>query len=372
MEVVVDGIIYQSQSYGGISRLYNEILPRMCAMDDSLQITLLTSGRCQQPLPTYARIQYLPIFPVEVILRPYRLWWSVIPRIRALVQKLAVGNARGRIWHSTYYTMLERWTGPVVVTVPDLIHERFAHLFNRRTDGQVRERKRRCILAADAVICISQTTQKDVQRFYGIDATKTQVASPACSSVFRLLEDRDYDSRPLPDKPFLLYVGDRRKHKNFRVLLQAYSSWPRREEVDLVVVGRQWSKEEMQYLAKLGITDRMHLLMDVDDQRLCLLYNQASAFVHPSLYEGFGIPLLEAMACGCPIIASRIPSTLEVAGECPIYFEPTETEDLIAAFDAALSEGRGSEYVRLGLERVRCYSWDRTAEQVLEVYRTLS
>jgi glycosyltransferase involved in cell wall biosynthesis len=154
-------------------------------------------------------------------------------------------------------------------------------------------------------------------------------------------------------------------------LLQAYSSWPRRKEVDLVVVGGKWSKKEVQHLAKLGITDRVHLLRDVDDQKLCLLYNQATAFVYPSIYEGFGIPLLEAMACGCPIIASRIPSTLEVAGECPIYFEPTEAEDLLAAFDIALSEGRASERVRSGLEQVKCYSWDKTARWTLEVYRAL-
>ena len=78
------------------------------------------------------------------------------------------------------------------------------------------------------------------------------------------------------------------------------------------------------------------------------------------------------MACGCPIIASRIPSTLEVAGECPIYFEPIEADDLLAAFDIAVAEGRDSERVRLGLERVTHYSWDKAAEQVLKVYHALS
>jgi glycosyltransferase involved in cell wall biosynthesis len=373
MEAVVDGIIYQRQSHGGISRLYNEILPRMCAMDDSLQVTLLTPSWCKQSLPTHAHIQHRPIFPVEIILRPYRLWWSAIPHIRAFVQRLALGDARGRIWHSTYYTTLEDWTGPAVVTVYDMIYERFAHLFNRPKDEQVRQQKRRCVLAADAVICISETTQRDVQQFYGIDASKTQVVLPAYNPAFRVLENNmGYSLKPPLDKPFLLHVGSYRSYyKNFRVLLQAYSSWPRRKEVDLVVVGRQWSKEEVQHLAKLGIIDRVHLLMNVDDQRLCLLYNQASALVYPSLYEGFGIPLLEAMACGCPIIASRIPSTLELAGECPIYFEPTEVEALSAAFDTAFSEGRDSDRVRLGLERVEHYSWNKTAKQVLEVYRAL-
>lgn len=369
MKVLVDGIIYQNQSHGGISRLYNEILPRMCAMDDSLWITLLTSGRCRQPLPLHARIRHRPLFPVNSILRPGRLWWPVVPRIRAFVQQSAVGDGRGRIWHSTYYTMLDKWKGATVVTVHDMIHERFVYLFNGSVNEQFRKRKQQCILTADAIVCVSESTKRDVQQFYGIDLGKIYVVPHAHSDVFRPLEN---NLKPPVEKPFLLYVGGRAQYKNFSVLLQAYSHWSRRREVDLVVVGPRWSREERRHCMRLGITEQVHLLTDVDDQRLCLLYNQTSAFVFPSLYEGFGIPLLEAMACGCPVIASRISTTLEVAAECPIYFKPTEAEDLAAAFDVVLSEGRGSERVRLGLERVERYSWDKTARQTWEVYRALS
>ena len=104
---------------------------------------------------------------------------------------------------------------------------------------------------------------------------------------------------------------------------------------------------------------------------LCRLYNQAVAFVYPSLYEGFGIPLLEAMTCGCPIVASRIPSTVEVAGDCPIYFDPAEEDDLVNALDIALSEGRNSERVQAGFEKVKSYSWDKTTAQTLQVYRAV-
>ena len=169
----------------------------------------------------------------------------------------------------------------------------------------------------------------------------------------------------------MLFIGGRYPHKNFNGLIQAYSLWEHREEVALVVVGSPWSVDEEKQLAELGIRERVYLLTDVDDETLCYIYNQASAFVYPSLYEGFGIPLLEAMACGCPIIASRIPSTIEVAGGCPIYFEPTEVDSLVNGFDVALSEGRKSERVRAGIERVKSYSWDRTAAQTLEIYRTL-
>ena len=113
------------------------------------------------------------------------------------------------------------------------------------------------------------------------------------------------------------------------------------------------------------------MLQHIDDADLCRLYNQAAAFVYPSLYEGFGIPLLEAMACGCPIIASQIPSTAEVAADCPIYFAATDEGSLLEAMDIAVTEGRNSARVHYGLERARRYSWDMTARKILETYQSL-
>jgi glycosyltransferase involved in cell wall biosynthesis len=372
LDVVVDGLIFETQAHGGISRLYSEILPRMCAMDDSLQVMLLTAGKVRQPLPTHTRIQHRGHLPIDRIFRPWRLWAPAYPQLRRLVQGLAIGHDHGGLWHSTYYTMPPRWTGPTVVTVVDMIHERFSHLFNTPGDERFRQRKRQCILAADKVICISHTTQQQVQEILGICPERTRVVSLACSGSFRVVETDAKPSMVPTENPYLLHVGMRSHHKNFRLLLEAYSRWDNRRELSLVTVGAPWSSEEMQYLEALRIAGRVHLLTDADDERLCQLYNHATAFVYPSLYEGFGIPLLEAEACGCPIIASRIPSTLEVARECPIYFEPTQPADLMAAFDVAIAEGRDSARVRLGLQLVQGYSWDATARQTLEVYRALS
>ncbi len=344
----------------------------MCDIDDSLHVTLLTSGKCLQALPTHLCIHHHPLLPVDDLFRPRRLWLPILQRARSRIQQSWVKNANGRIWHSTYYTMLEKWEGSVIVTVVDMIPEHFMHLFNGSGNDWFREQKRRCVLAADAVICISRTTQKDVQQFYGIDAARIQVVPLAHSPIFRLLDATDHSFKLPTAKPFLLYVGSRAQYKNFRSLLYGYSVWPRRDEADLVVVGSGWSREEKRTLAELEIKERVLLLGNVDDESLCHLYNQASAFVYPSLYEGFGIPLLEAMACGCPVVASRIPATMEVAGECPIYFEPTETDDLLAALDTVLLEGRDSRRVRLGLEQVKHFSWDETTRGTLDVYHALS
>jgi glycosyltransferase involved in cell wall biosynthesis len=258
------------------------------------------------------------------------------------------------------------------VTVVDMIHERFSHLFNTREDERFRRLKRQCILAADKVICISCATEHDVQEYLDISPQRTQVVELACSDSFRVIKSGAELAQDPTKDPYLLYVGMRSRHKNYQLVLDAYSRWDRRTELSLITVGAPWSREELQHLQVLGIADRVHLLTDIDDDKLCQLYNQASAFVYPSLYEGFGIPLLEAMACGCPIVASRIPSTVEVAKECPIYFEPTESDDLIAALDVAIAEGRDSARVRAGLQSVQRFSWDEAARRTLEVYRALS
>jgi glycosyltransferase involved in cell wall biosynthesis len=372
MEVIVDGVIYQSQSRGGISRIFNEILLRMCEADDSLHITLLTSGRLRQVLPQHLHIMHRSIPNIERYLRPKRIWSPLILSANGIIQKALIGQGLGKIWHSTYYTLPQGWKGRSVVTIHDMVFERFRDFYRSTNADRLRERKQQCIRSADAVICVSETTRKDVKNFYDLDSNSVYVVPNACSDVFRQLEQSADIPILLTDQPFLLYVGIRSPYKNFGMLIRAYSKWHWRKEVALVLVGaRPWSDDELQQLAQLQIQNRVQLLQDVDDETLCRLYNRAAAFVFPSLYEGFGIPLLEAMACGCPIVASRIPSTIEVAGECPIYFDPMEEDGLLNALDIALSDGRNRQRIQAGLKKVKSYSWDKTAEQTLKIYRSV-
>lgn len=371
--VVVDGVIYQAQARGGISRIYSEILPRLCDLDDSLHITLLTEGKLQQTLPAHARITHLALPPIKRYLRPGRFWRPVVPRVRDFVLAQRVGRGVGEVWHSTYYTSPGAWRGPRVVTVYDMIHERLTDLFNRPGDSRFRADKRRCVQQADAVICISETTRQDVLHFHAPDPSVLHVIPLGYSAIFRPLRPSDGDPAGVGGQPFLLYVGTRLpRYKFFDGLAQAYSQWLHQRDVSLVLVGPPWVAGEERFLADLGVRERVHLLASVDDATLCRLYNQALAFVYPSHYEGFGIPLLEAMACGCPVVASRIPSTMEVAGECPIYFEPGQVESLRAALDFAFTEARDEARAQAGITQAQRYSWDRTARQTLQVYHALS
>lgn len=354
-----------------MSRIYSEILPRMCNQDDSLRIALLLKDRRAplQPLPAHSAITHVAVPHVDPYLRPGRLWGSNAAKVRRLVDRLWIGDGAGKIWHSTYFTQPESWRGAQVVTVVDMIYERYPSLFNEPYDQQFREQKRRAVSGAAAVICISETTRRDVQDYYGVGEDKTFVVPLAHSDAFHPPENGDEVSSP--HKPFLLYVGKRTHYKNFALLLEAYGSWRGRTDVDLLVVSDSaWTPDEQRYLAKFDLDTRVQLLIDINDEQLRRLYCQAVAFVYPSLYEGFGIPLLEAMACGCTVVASDIPTSREVAGDCPLYFDPTSAEDLRGVLDQALQQVGNQERRAAAIDRTANFSWNNTARQTLEIYHS--
>jgi glycosyltransferase involved in cell wall biosynthesis len=372
LQIIVDGIIYNLQSTGGISRLFTEVLPRMCEIEEKLQITLLTEGHVSNNLPMHQRIEHRTVPSVSRYLRPGRLWRPIVPYVKQYVRKLAIGSARGKIWHTTYYTDSGEKGVALVVSVYDMIFERFPDLFGGTSADHFNRQKKNCILGADAVLCISETTRQDVIQFYSLNPDRAHVIHLACSELFRKIEgDGVVNDDFTIHEPYFLYVGSRVHYKKFDLLLDAFSKYGR-ADIKLLAVGPSWTNEEVMRLEALKVRDRVCLFQGVDDQMLCRLYNRAEAFIYPSLYEGFGIPLLEAMACGCPVVASRIPSSVEVAGDCPHYVEPGDLDDMIHAFDLVLSEGKDSPRVKAGLEHVKLYSWDKTAVKTLDSYRSLS
>ncbi len=367
-DVVVDGIVYRIQHTGGVSRTYSEILPRMCRLDPSLRISLLLEADLQQSAPTHPQIFHCAIPPLERYFRPGRLWKKITPQLKNMVRRRRIGDGRGKIWHSTLFSLPGRWNGSQVVMVYDLIHELFPDVFPGPQNDAFRAQKRHAVKTADAVLCISQTTSDDLQRLYGISDDRIRIIPLACSDIFRLeTPPRAFGA----GEPFLLYVGGRAGYKNFERLLDAYKRWPARREVKLAVVTYSWRPQELERLEASGLSSHVIMMSHVSDRELSALYRGAVALVHTSLYEGFGLPLLEAMASGCPIVASRIPTTVEIAGDCPIYFDPADSESLINALDIALAEQHHSKRRLQGMASADRYSWDDTATRILEVYYEL-
>ena len=377
VDVVVEASTFFSAPQGGVTRISREILPRMCSTDSDLTIELLTCAPPRGLLPAHSAIRHSPPLPIEAWLRPSRLWRRPAYWAKRAAYDVAARADRGRVWHSTYYTVPLRWRGPVVVTLHDFIYEKFPELFASGQAANAQRQKERAVHAADRVICVSESTRADALEHYGLDPEIFVTIPLASSDVFHVLPDAD--EQDAPDKllasmarPFLLWVGGRRGYKDFRRFAHVFSAWHGGVDLGVVIVGAPLTKAESSLLEELGLGERILVLSGVQDEALCLLYNKAAALVYPSLYEGFGIPLLEAMSCGCPIVAARIPTSVEVAGDCAVLFSPGEPEDMMHAIATAVRDGRESPRTRRGLERATSFSWDKTALGTLRIYRELA
>ena len=361
LDVIIDGIIYKTQKVGGISRIFNEIIPIMCDLDSNIDIKILLDNPITANLPVHNNINF--IYKPKATWRPYR--FSRYLNEYIFYKKYINKNS---IWHSTYFTSAPRKMKSVV-TVYDMIYEMIPDMFDEQDREHTIKMKRESIMNADLIICISETTRQDVLKYYNVEPNKCLVIYPAYSNKFHILSSSAEIKKSIP---YIFYLGQRVGYKGFINLLVAYANWEYRDDIKLIVVGGyKWRAYERTLIDSLGISNNVILYKDIDDDKLCHLYNEALAFIYPSLYEGFGIPLLEAMACGCLIVASHIPSTVEVAGDIPIYFEIGNIENLQLALNQIIDKNYNRERIKKGLEKVKTFSWKKTAEKTLNNYRKL-
>ena len=271
------------------------------------------------------------------------------------------------ILHPTYYDpyFLDAiGSRPFVLTVHDLIHEIYPEYFP--LDDRTAAFKRALVERAAAIIAVSETTKRDLVQFYRVPEEKIAVVYHGSSVTEAVMPTTD---GALPER-FLLMTGSRSGYKNsyfairaLRELLLAQS------DLSLICAGGGvFSASEVDFIERLDLSGRV-LHYPASDSMLSLLYRKAIAFVFPSLYEGFGIPLLEAFACGCPVIASETPALREIAGDAAEYFDPKS----VIAIRTAVSRVLDSDEARLqlrarGRERLRRYSWAQCVSETRAVY----
>jgi glycosyltransferase involved in cell wall biosynthesis len=272
------------------------------------------------------------------------------------------------IVHETYYS--SRRTAPqsakVVLTVYDMIHERFNDYFSK--DDSTSQTKALAVARADHVICISEQTRQDLVELLGVDPAKTSVVHLGCGLTHREESKRKLDSA---SRPFLLYVGFRVGYKNFERLLQAYAaSSTLRNDFDLVCFGGgELTSKEKSLFHRLGLPIESVRHVSGDDGLLAGYYRAASAFICPSLYEGFGIPLLEAMSLECPIVCSCLSSIPEVVGNAGEMFDPHEIDSIRIAIERVVNDDALRELlISRGKERSKLFSWKRCAQETFAVY----
>lgn len=361
MRVLYDGNIYLIQAAGGVNRYFANLISRLPA-NITPHLTTSQSADVSYPVHSNLRMHKFKRF------RPAGLSYRLEQRYFDYVASAHHFD----VAHPTYYTLLTRrevkdYRCPVVITVWDMIHE----LFPAELDptGQQADEKRRAVMAADAVICISENTRNDLLERYSLPEDKVRVTHLASDLDASL----SHGPEPVPDRPYFLYIGRRYGYKNFDGLLKAFAkARSARPEIALCVVGAPFSETEHILLEDLKIADGIDHYGAVGDVHLAKLYRCSVAFVYPSLYEGFGIPPLEAMSCGTAVIASNSSSLPEVVGDGGILFDPTSVNDLA---DLLLlmhdDESARAGLIAKGYERAKVFSWDQTTAQTVEIYRSL-
>ncbi|KBZ63801.1 hypothetical protein K875_02513 [Mycobacterium [tuberculosis] TKK-01-0051] len=360
MKVAFDHHIFAYQRYGGVSRYFVELASRLPAhgVEASVIAPLhinnylandsargLTRGK-------YVRSEFAGV--------PFALGLT-----NRLAAPLAWRGANPDIVHETYFSAKPLGKAQRrVVTVYDMIHE----LFMPEAKLAIAA-KRAAVNRADHIICISENTRQDLVRLYDVDPARTSVVHLGHSLTAEANTAEAYRDG---HRPYLLYVGHRGGYKNFSALLQAFGSSPILREFDLIAFGGfPVQRHEQQEIERLGITTRVRFESG-SDRDLAVRYQAASAFVFPSKYEGFGIPPLEAMSHGCPVICSNSGAIREVVDDAGAYFDPNSVEDLRIVLERVVTTPELQETLRArGYERIASFSWDRCAAETARIYREI-
>jgi len=377
IQITVDGFVWGFQKYGGINTYFNQVLPRVAAFPDTQVDVFVPRGA----------VGVLPAPPCRILWRDFRASRSrgwpgtklrrrVIRKINALPLTAGALFRRKGIFHSSYYTRV--LGGHVhVASAYDMNHEIFPQDYQTQWGRWLRKTYRRYLTRADRIIAISQKTKDDITRFYQIESSRIDVVHLATNHQVFFAEkkgDGDSDLEQVlecsPVRPYFLFVGMRQMYKNFERLTRAYAASTLKADVDLVVAGHAWSEPEQQLIQGLGIQSNVRLVVQPTDTTLRKLYSHALAFVFPSIHEGFGIPLLEAMACGAMVLAADTEVFREVIGNAALYFDPYSEAEIRIALESALDSDLRQRHSAMGLTQVGKYSWDRCAQQTFEIYRS--
>jgi glycosyltransferase involved in cell wall biosynthesis len=361
--VIYDHQVFSWQGYGGISRYFYELAKRVNA-SEGFSASVIA--------PLYVN-NYLAAGGVNT----KGIHIADVPRARRVVdianryiESAMLKASQPDVVHETYYrhTSSAPKGCPVVITVHDMIPERSSSGFTRA--DATSKKKRAAVERADRIVCVSENTRKDLLELFEPDPQKIRTIHLG----FSFTGTGGNPSPPSQPRPYFLYVGLRGGYKNFCKLLSAYAShaWLR-NEFDLIAFGSHpFTRQEGASINALGLTSLQVRHLSGDDTALGHLYANATALVYPSLYEGFGIPPLEAMGSGCPVLCSDTSSIPEIVGDGGLYFDPRSIDAIVDAMERVASGAElRSDLVTRGKNRARLFSWDRCAAETLDVYRDL-
>ncbi|HVM49403.1 MAG TPA: glycosyltransferase family 1 protein [Candidatus Acidoferrum sp.] len=361
MRILYDGHIFRWQRVGGVSRYFHEIISRLPA---DWCPTLLGLEALNGHLPAHSRLKTSLLSSVRPrrFTQPVKRFWWKQSQIK-----------QANLLHPTYYTLsgglsFSDFTCPVVITVHDLIAATYPHLEEQA--DLIFRCQREAILRADHIICISKATERDLlERFPQLANKITVIHLGASSPVWSGKEPAT-----VFDPPTFLFVGRRGAYKNFALAMRAFAKAAEvHSGIRLRVVGEPLSAEERWQLHFLGLSERVDVSEFPEAEALQELYRRSVALLYPSRHEGFGIPPLEAMACGTLAVTSNTTSLPEVVGDAGIMLDPgDESAWTECILQIAHGDVPREELLERGRRRAAALSWDNSAQRHVALYKRLA
>ncbi|SEA25808.1 glycosyltransferase family 4 protein [Pedobacter hartonius] len=372
LKVLLDPQIFNVQNFGGISRYYTEILSALADEKSvSMTLPLLYTDNLHYKRSSLFNTSYQN--ENRFLIRYSKAFRSYQPRkLREKNSQNLVTLLKERLFDlfvpSYYDPYFLEYIGdkPFVLTVHDMINELFPHYFTE--DKTTVPNKKLLMERAAKIIAVSENTRKDIIKLYpDIDASKIKVIHLAHGLA------PDQRTHVILPENYILFVGNRKLYKNFIFLLKSVKSLLNNTPgLQLLCAGGgDFDSDELQLIGELGLYEKVKQ-QNFEDPELPAYYKHAQCFVFPTEYEGFGIPVLEAMACGCPVVLGKHSSFPEVAGDAGIYFDLNSPQDLSSKIKYLLeNEDTRREYKIKGLERSKLFSWEKNAHETLEVYKSV-
>lgn len=370
---------YVQGSFPGIGRYIYNLAAALATLETAqpFKLNLIcnpqNSGEARHPLPELVAKNPSRVQLLETSAKPISLQeqWQ-LPRL-ALREKFD-------LWHAPYYVRPYLLPCPTVLTAYDLIAKRLPEtLPGRKAKLAFEITTRLAFLVSPQIITLSQNAAQDITALYKVNPKRLQVIPPGVEEKFRPLDSPEqvhqFKSKlNLPDE-YILYLGINKPHKNLARLIEAYNLYHQRNptsKVELVLAGKEdprYSEGLRAKVRELGLEERVNFLGDVTEENLSKLYGCAKLFVLPSLYEGFGLPLLEAQACGAPVLCAGNTSLPEAGGSHVPTFDPYNISEIATRIEEMLNnETLLAQHRQLGLEHAAQFSWQKAAAATFEVY----
>jgi len=364
MKILYDHQTFVLQKYGGISRYFYEMVKYFKNTGDEVKVALYFSNN--HYISDKKHIKHLELLPKYEFRGKQRLS-LLLNKINSIY---ILKKQNFDIFHPTYYDpYFLKYIGdkPFVLTVYDMIHEKLQDNFSSK--DKTTEYKKLLCEKATKIIAISESTKNDLIEIFGIDDSKIEVVYLGNSLI---ASNENIKALQLPQK-YILFVGSRGVYKNFNTFIRGVTGVLNSDK-DLSVVcvgGGLFNAKEIELFDTLKINNQV-FQYTLDDDQLFSFYKSAELFVFPSLYEGFGIPVLEAFACDCPLVCSETSSLPEIAENGAEYFNPSNEISICKAIQNVLDSTERKEVLRKnGRERLKSFSWEKTSIETKKIYESI-